>query len=99
MVVEERGTKSNKTKTSSLRRARVERDWKTTFQLLVAMVLGGAAMSAGARNALLALFERWPDAAALAAANPAAVERVLRPVGLARQRAETAIALAAALHA
>jgi uracil-DNA glycosylase len=86
------------TKPSGLRRARVERDWKTTFQLLVAMVLAGAGMSARARNAILALFERWPDAEALAAANPTAVQRVLRPVGLAKQRAETAIALAAALH-
>jgi uracil-DNA glycosylase len=84
---------------ASLRRPRVERDWKTSFQLLVAMVLGGAAMSAAVRNAVLELFERWPDAATLAAANPNAVERVLRPLGLARRRAETAIALAAALHA
>jgi len=82
-----------------LRRARVERDWKDTFQLLVAMVLGGAAMSAGARNAILALFEQWPDAETLAAADPSAVERVLEPVGLAKQRAQTAIALAAAIHA
>jgi uracil-DNA glycosylase len=59
------------------------------------MTLGGANMDARARNALLKLFERWPDAGALAAANPQSVERVLRPLGLARQRAETAIALAA----
>jgi uracil-DNA glycosylase len=83
---------------AGLRRARVERDWKTTFQLLVAMVLGGASMPAGARNAILAMFERWPDAASLAQANPAALERVLRPVGLARERAETAITLAAAIQ-
>jgi uracil-DNA glycosylase len=93
-----KGAKSGKANPSSLRRPRVERDWKTTFQLLVAMVLGGASMTAGERNALLALFKRWPDAAALAAANPASVERVLRPIGLARQRAETTIALAAALQ-
>lgn len=87
-----------KSSAAGLRRARVERDWKTTFQLLVAMVLGGASMPAGARNAILAMFERWPDAASLAEANPAALERVLRPLGLAKQRAETAIALAAAIH-
>src|SRR4051812_37657131 len=82
----------------SLRRPRVERDWKTTFQLLVAMALGGANMNARTRNAILALFERWPDARALAAANPAAVQRVLQPVGLARQRAATVIAIASAVE-
>lgn len=84
---------------ASLRRPRAERDWKTTFQLLVAMALGGAAMSAGVRNALLALFERWPDAATLGAADPKAVVRVLEPLGPDGENAETAIALAAALHA
>lgn len=79
-----------------LRRPRVERDWKTTFQLLVAMALGGANMSARARNAILKLFERWPDARTLATADPKAVQRVLQPVGLARQRATTAIAIATA---
>jgi len=95
--VAKRGTDEGKPAVS-LRRPRIERDWRSTFQLLVAMVLGGAAMGAAERNAILALFERWPDAATLAAAKPKAVERVLRPLGLARQRAETAIALAAALH-
>jgi uracil-DNA glycosylase len=81
-----------------LRRPRVERDWKTNFQLLVAMALGGAGMSARVRNALLMLFERWPDASTLAAANPAAVQRVLQPLGLARQRAADAIAIATAVQ-
>lgn len=85
-------------KPASLRRPRVERDWKTTFQLLVAMVLGGAAMTAGVRNALIALFEQWPDAATLGAADPSAVARVLEPLGSDKPNAATAIALAAALH-
>lgn len=55
-------------------------------------------MTAGERNAVLDLFKRWPDAATLTAANPSSVARVLRPLGLSRQRAETAIALAAAIH-
>jgi uracil-DNA glycosylase len=81
-----------------LRRPRVERDWKTTFQLLLAMALGGANMSARARNAIIKLFERWPDAAALAAADPKAVQRVLQPVGLAKKRATTAMAIASAVQ-
>lgn len=85
-----------KVKPRGLRRPRVERDWSTHFQLLVAMELGGANMSARVRSALLALFERWPDARALAVANPAAVQRVLQPLGLAKQRASTAIAIASA---
>ncbi len=82
-------------KPADLRRPRVERDWKTTFQLLVAMVLGGASMQAGVRNALLALFEQWPDAAALATASPSAVAKVGE---LEKERAEIVIALAAALR-
>jgi len=81
-----------------LRRPRVERDWETTFQLLVAMALGGANMSAAVRNAILKLFERWPDARTLAAANPAAVQRVLQPLGLAKKRAATAIGIASAVE-
>lgn len=81
-----------------LRRPRVERDWTTTFQLLVAMAQAGASMEAAHRNALLDLFRRWPDAGALAAAPPGSVERVLRPLGQARQRAEAAIALADAIQ-
>lgn len=82
-----------------LRRPRVERDWTSTFQLLVAMAQGGASMEAAARNALLDLFRRWPDANALALAPPGSVERVLRPLGQARQRAEAVIALAVDLRA
>ncbi|MFO0737273.1 MAG: uracil-DNA glycosylase [Labilithrix sp.] len=97
---EKQNAKSGETKVpKGLRRPRVERDWKTSFQLLVAMVLGGASMPAGVRNAILALFERWPDAASLAAAAPAAVKRLLAAGDLAPERAEAAIALAAALHA
>ncbi|MFO0612665.1 MAG: uracil-DNA glycosylase [Polyangiaceae bacterium] len=90
--------KPSKPRLSGVRRTRAERDWKTTYQLLVAMALGGAAMMAPERNALLALFERWPDAASLANADAKAVERVLRPLGLARQKAESAIALARAIQ-
>lgn len=96
---EKRSAKSGESRVpKGLRRPRVERDWKTSFQLLVAMVLGGASMPAGVRNAILALFERWPDAGSLAAAAPAAVRRVLAKGDLAPERAEAAIALAAALH-
>lgn len=86
-----------KTTAAELRRPRVERDWKDTFQLLVAMVLGGAAMQAGPRNAILALFEKWPDPAALAGADPKAVARVLRAGGV--EKADIAVALAADLQA
>lgn len=83
---------------AGLRRPRAERDWKDSFQLLVAMVLGGAAMPAARRNAILALFERWPDAAALARADLRDVANVLRPGELDEERAAKAIALAAALQ-
>lgn len=82
-----------------LRRTRAERDWKSDFQLLVAMVLGGASMPAVLRNALLAMFERWPDAAALSTANVTTVTKVLREGGLEKEQAEIAIALAADLQA
>ncbi|MFO0548546.1 MAG: uracil-DNA glycosylase [Polyangiaceae bacterium] len=88
-----------KSAVAGLRRPRQERDWKSTFQLLVAMALAGAAMQAAARNALLKLFERWPDAASLSRADVKAVERVLRPLGQARQNAEAAILLASDLVA
>lgn len=99
MVVAKRAARAGSAKAAAgLRRPRVERDWKTTFQLLVAMALGGASMDAGTRNALLALFERWPDAEALAGARAADAARVLAPLEEPRQRAEAAIALAGAIR-
>lgn len=99
MATAKRQAKTGESKVpKGLRRTRAERDWKTDFQLLVAMVLGGASMTAGVRNAILALFEQWPDAATLADADVKAVAKVLFEAELEKEHAETVIALATAVH-
>ncbi|WP_347041273.1 endonuclease III domain-containing protein [Brachybacterium nesterenkovii] len=77
--------------------ARTELVHTSAFELLVATALSAQTTDVRVNAATAVLFERWPDAAALAAADPAAVEDVIRPVGMAPTKSRRIIALAAAL--
>ena len=67
------------------------------FQLLVATVLSAQTTDRRVNALTPALFARHPDAAALAGADPEALEEELRPLGMQRTRARRLIALGAAL--
>lgn len=70
---------------------RCELDFRTPFELLVATQLSAQSTDAMVNKVTPELFRRWPDAPALAAADPAEVEAVLRPTGFFRQKTKNAI--------
>ena len=59
--------------------AHCELDFTSPFELLVATVLSAQTTDVSVNQTTPALFARYPDAAALAAANPEEVEEILRP--------------------
>jgi endonuclease-3 len=59
---------------------------ETPFQLLVAVILSAQCTDKKVNATTPELFERYPDAASLADADPADVERILRPLGLFRAK-------------
>ncbi|NNU26108.1 endonuclease III [Isoptericola sediminis] len=77
--------------------ARAELDFTTPFELLVATVLSAQTTDVRVNATTPTLFARYPDAASLAAAEPADVEEILRPLGFYRAKTRSAIGLAQAL--
>ena len=73
--------------------ARCTLDHDGSFQLLVATVLSAQTTDARVNTVTPALFEAYPDAGALAAADPGRLEALLRPLGMQRTRAERLVGL------
>jgi endonuclease-3 len=73
---------------------RCELDWRTPFELLIATQLSAQSTDAMVNRVTPELFRRWPDAHALAVADPAEVEQVIHRTGFFRQKARHAIASA-----
>jgi endonuclease-3 len=61
------------------------------FELLVATVLSAQCTDKRVNQVTPALFRRYPDAAALAAADPAELEELIRSTGFYRQKARSLI--------
>jgi endonuclease-3 len=77
--------------------AHCELDHRNPFQLLVATILSAQCTDRNVNKATPALFAAYPDAAALAAAAPADVERPIRSLGLYRAKARHLVGMAQAL--
>lgn len=73
--------------------ARTALDHGDPFELLVATVLSAQSTDVGVNAVTPELWRRWPDAPALAGADPAAVEDVLRPLGMAPTKSRRIVAL------
>jgi len=71
----------------------------TPFQLLVAVILSAQCTDARVNQVTPALFAYAPDAAAMAAADPAEIERLIYSTGFFRAKARNLIAMAQALMA
>jgi len=67
--------------------AATELDFRTPFELLVATVLSAQATDVGVNKATPALFERFPDAHAMAGADPLEVEPYVKTIGLYHSKA------------
>lgn len=67
------------------------------FELLVATILSAQCTDKMVNQVTLHLFPRFPDAAALAAANPAELERIIHRTGFFRAKAKSLIGMSRAL--
>ena len=102
MACPKEGKKAKKARASEILKAlkalypgaRTELKHENPFQLLVATVLSAQATDKSVNEATLALFARFPDAKALAAATPEEVEPYIRRIGLYRTKARNLVALA-----
>jgi endonuclease-3 len=79
--------------------AHCELDFATPLQLLVATVLSAQTTDVRVNQVTPALFARYPDAAALAAADRAELEELIRPTGFFRAKTDSLIKLASRLVA
>ena len=67
------------------------------FQMLIATILSAQTTDRSVNAVTPALFARYPDAAALAHADPREVEAIIKPTGFFHTKAKTIIASSAAL--
>lgn len=67
--------------------AHCELDFANPLQLLVATILSAQCTDVRVNQVTPALFARFPDAAALAGADPAELEKLIRPTGFFRAKA------------
>lgn len=74
-----------------------ELDHRSPFELLAATVLSAQTTDARVNMVTPALFARYPDAASLAAANPAELEDIVRSTGFYQSKAKNLIAMAQGL--
>ncbi|MFI6584775.1 endonuclease III [Embleya sp. NPDC050493] len=77
--------------------AHCELDYGDAFQLLVAVVLSAQTTDRRVNTVTPALFARFPDAAAIAAAEPAELEAIIQPTGFFRAKTRSVQGLAQAL--
>ena len=75
-------------------RARTALTYDDCFQLLIATILSAQTTDETVNRVTPVLFERYPTAEALAAANPDDVEAILRPTGFFRQKTKSVIGTA-----
>ncbi len=73
--------------------ARAELDFESPLELLVATVISAQTTDVGVNKVTPVLFARYPDAAALASADPAEMEEILRPTGFYRAKTRAVIKL------
>jgi endonuclease-3 len=72
---------------------------RNAFELLVATILSAQSTDARVNLVTPALFERFPDAKAIAQADPADLERMIHATGFFRQKAKSLIGMATILLA
>jgi len=74
--------------------ATTELVFENPFELLVATILSAQTTDRRVNQVTPALFRQYPDSCALAAADPAAVEALIKPTGFFRQKARAIVGVA-----
>lgn len=77
--------------------AHCELTYRTPFELLVSVILSAQTTDVGVNKATPKLFARYPDARALAAAEPLDVEPYVATLGFYRSKAKAIVGMARAL--
>ncbi|MFZ0215893.1 MAG: endonuclease III [Candidatus Dormiibacterota bacterium] len=77
--------------------AACELDHENAFQLTIATILSAQTTDRSVNLVAPALFARYPDAAALAEADPADVEELIKPTGFFRNKTKSIISCARAI--
>ena len=67
---------------------------KNVYELIVAVALSAQTTDKSVNQVSPALFERYPDAEALAAAEPSEVEEYIKRIGMYRTKAKNIVAMA-----
>ena len=73
--------------------AKCELNYESNFQLLIAVVLSAQTSDKAVNLVTNELFKKYSDAFALSKANIEDVERIIKPIGLYRNKAKNIIAL------
>lgn len=94
-----RARRINRTLAAVYPDAHAELDFRDAFELLVATVMSAQTTDVRVNSVTPALFARYPDAAALAAADTAEVAEIIRPTGFYRAKARNIVGLSQALVA
>ena len=76
--------------------AKCELDYRNALELAVATILSAQCTDKRVNMVTPALFARYPDARALAAANPAEVEEIIKSTGFFRNKAKSIVGMAKA---
>jgi endonuclease-3 len=77
--------------------AHAELDFTNPFELLVATVLSAQTTDVTVNQITPLLFDRYPDARAMAEADPATLEEIIKPTGFFRAKSRNLLALATRL--
>ncbi len=72
-------------------------DYRSPWQLLVSTIISAQTTDENVNNVTPALFKRWPDAASLAGAKMADVEKVIFSTGFYRQKTKSIVTMSADL--
>ncbi|MFP4672434.1 MAG: endonuclease III [Desulfohalobiaceae bacterium] len=72
--------------------------WESPWQLLAATILAAQCTDQQVNKVTPRLFARWPDPEAMAQADPAQVEQLIRPTGFYRNKAKSLIQSAARIQ-
>lgn len=92
-----RARKINRVLAQTYPDAGCELDFRTPFELLIATVLSAQTTDRRVNAVTPALFAAFPDAHAMAAANRATLEELIRPTGFFRAKTESLLRLSADL--
>jgi endonuclease III len=97
LALTRRARRMNRTLAETYPDAHCELDFETPLQLLVATVLSAQTTDRRVNAVTPTLFAKYPDAAAMAAADRTELEELIQPTGFFRAKTDTLLKLARAL--